>query len=424
MDPSTRDLVFQAIRDLEFVPPPEQPSECAKCTSKNPSLRCLYCFDAQFLCTHCMVEQHAENPLHRIEMLTLSGLAGVTLKNAGLRIQLGHRLYDPCPTPIADNNFVILDADGLHEVALDYCGCTNPVRSRGKQLRDAHFFPEGDTNPHTAVAFKLAYGTAVPASMAMRVYHALQIVSLRCAPHGPHAHGPSGTTFPETRIVEPRCMLVINCMYPISAPSDASRYLMEDLDPARTRSPSPDEYSYLGKAKPKVKLHAFVPRVPPDDDDPVSQPYVQRYYSADIIEHRVYNDWFLSQSNEWETRWNADFEAAFEAYKESEIARAKEATSESSDQSMLSDLTDEDDEPEIREPGVIYMANPYPAGSADAVRFAEEWNRISNECWHRNGTSAGGTRKDYLDDNESPWRKVEVTPADRDSTLDSSEEID
>ncbi|KAJ7467367.1 hypothetical protein B0H11DRAFT_2239348 [Mycena galericulata] len=156
MDPSTRDLVLQSIRDLEFNPRPiDRPSECATCT-KRPTLRCLYCFDPQFLCSMCMVEQHAKNPLHRIEMLTTTGFEGVTLKTAGLRIQLGHPLYDFCTNRIPDNDFVILDADGLHEVALDYCGCSDPIRSRGAQLRDAQFFPSGDTAPRTAVAFKMA----------------------------------------------------------------------------------------------------------------------------------------------------------------------------------------------------------------------------------------------------------------------------
>ncbi|KAJ7506704.1 hypothetical protein B0H11DRAFT_2219390 [Mycena galericulata] len=155
MDPSTRDLVFQTIRDLEFAPAPKKPAQCAQCARTEPILRCLYCFDAQFLCTPCMVTGHAQNPLHRIEMWANTGLEGVTLKTAGLRIQLGHRLDDLCPQRIPDNDFVIIDTDGLHEVAIDYCGC-EPHRSRGSQLRDARFYPSGDTLPRTAVAFTMA----------------------------------------------------------------------------------------------------------------------------------------------------------------------------------------------------------------------------------------------------------------------------
>ncbi|KAJ7438373.1 hypothetical protein B0H11DRAFT_2254659 [Mycena galericulata] len=156
MDPSTRDLVFQSIRDLEFAPAPkDKPSQCAQCVTGSAHLRCLYCFDAQFLCTKCMIDGHAQNPLHRIEMWTNTGLVGVTLKTAGLRIQLGHRLNDFCPQRIPDNDFVIMDTDGLHEVAIDYCGC-DTHRSRGRQLRDARFYPSGDTLPRTAVVFTMA----------------------------------------------------------------------------------------------------------------------------------------------------------------------------------------------------------------------------------------------------------------------------
>ncbi|KAJ7506967.1 hypothetical protein B0H11DRAFT_1705876, partial [Mycena galericulata] len=114
----------------------KKPATCGQCARTEPILRCLYSFDAQFLCTRCMVDGHTQNPLHRIEMWTNTGLVGVTLKTAGLRIRLGHRLGDLCPERIVDNDFVIIDKDGLHEVAIDYCGC-EPRRSRGRQLRDA-----------------------------------------------------------------------------------------------------------------------------------------------------------------------------------------------------------------------------------------------------------------------------------------------
>ncbi|KAJ7453601.1 hypothetical protein B0H11DRAFT_1632399, partial [Mycena galericulata] len=130
-------------------------AECATCASKNPTLRCLHCFGAEWLCSRCMVEQHAKTPLHRIEMWTSAGLVGVTLKGAGLRIQLGHKLYDFCPAPVPDNDFVILDASGLHEVSLDYCGCAG-APSRGHQLQNARFYPSHSTNPHTAVAYSAA----------------------------------------------------------------------------------------------------------------------------------------------------------------------------------------------------------------------------------------------------------------------------
>ncbi|KAJ7488630.1 hypothetical protein B0H11DRAFT_1664114, partial [Mycena galericulata] len=125
---------------------------CATCAHKNPTFRCLHCFAAEWLCKECMVEQHVNTPLHRIEMWTSSGLVGVTLKAAGLRIQLGHKLYDFCPAPVADNDFVIMDASGPHEVSLNYCGCAE-APSRGRQLRNARFYPSQEKIPRTAVAY-------------------------------------------------------------------------------------------------------------------------------------------------------------------------------------------------------------------------------------------------------------------------------
>ncbi|KAJ7497826.1 hypothetical protein B0H11DRAFT_2226466 [Mycena galericulata] len=174
MDPSYRDLTLRAIRDLELdthnTRDHQRGNECATCAHKNPTLRCLHCFAPEWLCSACMVEQHAKTPLHRIEMWTSSGLVGVTLKGAGLRIRLGHKLYDFCPSPIRDNDFVILDASGLHEVSLDYCGC-DTAPTRGRQLLNARFYPSNDGAPRTAVAFSVAElmdPGAVPISMRPR----------------------------------------------------------------------------------------------------------------------------------------------------------------------------------------------------------------------------------------------------------------
>ncbi|KAJ7434609.1 hypothetical protein B0H11DRAFT_2238426 [Mycena galericulata] len=159
MDPSIRDLTLQAIRDLEFDPrnvkDHQRGDKCATCMRKDPTLRCLHCFAAEWLCSRCMVEQHAKTPLHRIEMWTSSGLVGVTLKGAGLRIPLGHNLDDPCPTPVRDSDFSIMDLSGVHEVCLEYCGCPT-APSRGRQLQNARFYPSQNNTPHSAVHFSVA----------------------------------------------------------------------------------------------------------------------------------------------------------------------------------------------------------------------------------------------------------------------------
>jgi hypothetical protein len=87
-------------------------------------------------------------------MWTGTNLAGMSLKTLGLRMQLGHSPGNLCPTPIPENRFMILDAHGIHEVSLDYCGCPD-APTRGNQLQAARLYPgSGTTN---AVAYELAY---------------------------------------------------------------------------------------------------------------------------------------------------------------------------------------------------------------------------------------------------------------------------
>jgi hypothetical protein len=102
-------------------------------------------------------------------MCTATGLEAANLRLLGLRIQLGHKPSDFCPNPIGDNHFLILDAHGLHEVNLDYCGCP-ATPTRRDQLLAARLYPCGD-GPRTAVAFEMANlheAWSPPASMRVR----------------------------------------------------------------------------------------------------------------------------------------------------------------------------------------------------------------------------------------------------------------
>lgn len=95
-----------------------------------------------------------------------------TLKELGLRIQLGHwhgaEHCCPVPTPASGDDFVIVDNLGVHEVALDYCGCGLGGAPTVQLLR-AQFYPATTTNPRTAATFSL-----------LRRYHLLSFES-KCA---------------------------------------------------------------------------------------------------------------------------------------------------------------------------------------------------------------------------------------------------
>lgn len=79
----------------------------------------------------------------------------MTLKSLGLRIQLGHEIGDPCVNPVgcADDDFVVLDMNGIHEVALNFCNCTK-ADDPTKQLLRACWFPAMVQQPKTAATFR------------------------------------------------------------------------------------------------------------------------------------------------------------------------------------------------------------------------------------------------------------------------------
>jgi hypothetical protein len=79
-----------------------------------------------------------------------------TLKDVGLRIQLGHRVGERCSNPAtaAGDNFVVIDTNGVHEVGLDYCDCET-AQHRTTQLLRARWYPATPVTPNTAATFNV-----------------------------------------------------------------------------------------------------------------------------------------------------------------------------------------------------------------------------------------------------------------------------
>ncbi|KAK0502087.1 hypothetical protein EDD18DRAFT_1100581 [Armillaria luteobubalina] len=76
----------------------------------------------------------------------------VPLRELGLQYQVGHLAGEVCPHPRAafGNRFTIIDTNGIHDVALDFCSCMQK-RSFALQLHGSWLFPATDTEPCTAV---------------------------------------------------------------------------------------------------------------------------------------------------------------------------------------------------------------------------------------------------------------------------------
>ncbi|KZP27030.1 hypothetical protein FIBSPDRAFT_731485, partial [Athelia psychrophila] len=118
--------------------------------------RCEDCHGGMMMCVSCSVSTHECNPTHRVELWNGSHFEHTTLKALGLRIQLGHSTGQSCINPIAapGDDFVIVDVNGIHQVALDYCGCD---RAKGEtvQLLRARLYPATVQAPKTAATFNL-----------------------------------------------------------------------------------------------------------------------------------------------------------------------------------------------------------------------------------------------------------------------------
>ncbi|KAJ7486368.1 hypothetical protein B0H11DRAFT_1721689 [Mycena galericulata] len=128
---------------------------CPGCAGTNTSLpryRCQDCFGDLLYCEVCIVERHRENPLHRVCKWSGGTFVKSTLASLGLRVQVGHPMYKACSVPIAANkNFVVLHENGIHEVAVDFCGCENELVAGPPdiQLLRAGWFPATHDRPQT-----------------------------------------------------------------------------------------------------------------------------------------------------------------------------------------------------------------------------------------------------------------------------------
>ncbi|KAJ3529892.1 hypothetical protein NMY22_g8804 [Coprinellus aureogranulatus] len=151
------DSYLQVIITLEGRgrSPPELCQGRSGC--QGPALyRCLNCHNLGLLCGECMRESHLQLPLHRIERWNGNHFERTLLRTLGLRIQLGHPPGETCCVPYRayNDDFVIIDCDMIHSVALDYCQCGHTAKSQTEQLLEHRLYPATIVNPKTAATFR------------------------------------------------------------------------------------------------------------------------------------------------------------------------------------------------------------------------------------------------------------------------------
>lgn len=174
-------LYVDELLRLEGLGDAQHQSTCARpaCNmpvgAALPGYRCKDCQDLSLFCPGCIVSNHATMPLHRVEVRLAVQIFEVTsnniitaqkwntnfferchLKSLGLRIQLGHASPARCtnPVPAFNDDFTIIDSDGIHQVGLDFCGCQQAA-SPVVQLLRRRLFPATTIDPKTAATFRV-----------------------------------------------------------------------------------------------------------------------------------------------------------------------------------------------------------------------------------------------------------------------------
>ncbi|EAU89527.1 hypothetical protein CC1G_02416 [Coprinopsis cinerea okayama7 len=148
------DMFLDEILRLEA---PDNQSLCGSCgceLSTGEGFRCKACFSNVLHCQGCMVREHSRLPFHSAERWNGKFFERVSLMALGLRIQLGHPDGQRCPVPKRprDDSFVIVHADGISSVGLDFCGCSSGG-SHWVQLLRHRLFPATTAEPQTAATF-------------------------------------------------------------------------------------------------------------------------------------------------------------------------------------------------------------------------------------------------------------------------------
>ncbi|KAF7972068.1 hypothetical protein HWV62_19137 [Athelia sp. TMB] len=76
-----------------------------------------------------------------------------SLKALGLRIQLGHPSGQSCPYRVtSQDSFTVLHTNGIHQLAVDFCGCFPTVEYRVQCMRQS-WWPASTEKPRSAATF-------------------------------------------------------------------------------------------------------------------------------------------------------------------------------------------------------------------------------------------------------------------------------
>ncbi|KII83256.1 hypothetical protein PLICRDRAFT_119572 [Plicaturopsis crispa FD-325 SS-3] len=128
---------------------------CADCKAASPCFRCRDCGRGVLLCKPCIIERHRCLPLHIVEGWVGGFFRRVSLRDLGLRVQFGHSGGEVCMHKQAGHqNFVVIHVNGIHRVAVDFCGCKVGF-DRFRQVLRMSWWPATPLEPQSCATMEL-----------------------------------------------------------------------------------------------------------------------------------------------------------------------------------------------------------------------------------------------------------------------------
>ncbi|PBK64790.1 hypothetical protein ARMSODRAFT_1022781 [Armillaria solidipes] len=113
---------------------------------------CVDCLGDHMECKQCILHCHQCMPLHRIEEWKGEYFERVTLQSLGLHIQLGHAGRECDAIHEGPSDFTVLHTNGIHQIAIDFCNCSQRLQHHEQLLR-FRWFPATVHQPQTCATF-------------------------------------------------------------------------------------------------------------------------------------------------------------------------------------------------------------------------------------------------------------------------------
>lgn len=150
----------------------------------------MECLSAGLLCCDCIVQTHSpDHYLHRILEWKDGWFHSAALCNLGMVATLGHPMGD-CPSRAPSRSFDthidVVHINGVHQIALSFCGCLN-AGDKFVQLLRHRLFPSTAAQPRLAFTFDFLRSfdvhTLVAKTSAYDYMRAVQRITNNAFPH-------------------------------------------------------------------------------------------------------------------------------------------------------------------------------------------------------------------------------------------------